>query len=61
MVEKKKGNNREPNFHSKGKFFLVRCFVCSDSPRGRENYMPAAASGTCAWCGAEEEEPEKDQ
>jgi hypothetical protein len=34
-----------------GQLFLVRCVACSDAYRGRENYLPAAATGTCAWCG----------
>ncbi len=34
-----------------GKLFLVRCMACSDSVRGRENYMSVAAAGFCAWCG----------
>ena len=28
------------------KLYLVRCPFC-----GRENYIPAVASGQCAWCG----------
>lgn len=28
-----------------GKICMIRCFKC-----GRENYAPAVASGTCAWC-----------
>ena len=39
------------NWESKGRLFLQRCVACTDSPRGRENYMPAVSSGTCAWCG----------
>jgi len=39
-----------PNFWDKGKLYLVRCFIC-DSGRGKENYLSAVASGTCAWCG----------
>jgi len=27
-------------------YYLTRCFEC-----GRENYLPAVASGVCAWCG----------
>lgn len=42
----------EPNFVGKnGKFFLVRCYKCDDTHRGRENYIPSAATGCCAWCG----------
>lgn len=29
-----------------GRKYLVRCPAC-----GRENWAPAVASGTCAWCG----------
>lgn len=43
--------DRHPNFRAdNGRFFLVRCFAC-EPERGRENWGPAAASGTCAWCG----------
>ena len=41
--------NRQPNFLSGDKFYLMRCFVCD--PEGRENYSVAVASGQCAWCG----------
>ena len=35
-----------PNFCNKeGKAYLVRCVECK-----RENYLPAVASGVCAWC-----------
>lgn len=44
-------NERGGNFWEGGKFYLVRCYVCAPD-RGRENYLPAAASGRCAWCGA---------
>lgn len=38
---------RPPNLIGKdGKFYLVRCFNCG----GTENYLPAVASGECAWC-----------
>lgn len=30
----------------RGKYFMVRCVKCE-----AENYMPAVATGTCAWCG----------
>jgi len=49
------------NFMSGDKLFLVRCFHCSSA--GKENYAPAVASGTCAWCGWKEttnEEPKND-
>lgn len=47
--------DRAPNFRGvDGQLFLVRCFVC-EPWRGRENYLPAVASGTCAWCGWKEE------
>ena len=46
-------NDRPPNFwDAEGNFYLVRCFVCSTCKGGTENYLPAAASGQCAWCGA---------
>ena len=35
-----------PNFRDQGQLFLVRCYRC-----GRENYAPAVATGTCAFCG----------
>lgn len=41
---------RRGNFEEKGKLYLVRCYSC-DPVNGRENYMGAVASGTCAWCG----------
>jgi len=45
-----KPNDRSPNFRDEtGKLFLVRCFVCVPG-YGRENYGPAVASGSCAWC-----------
>ncbi|MFA6235615.1 MAG: hypothetical protein WC824_15710 [Bacteroidota bacterium] len=34
------------NFVKNGKLYLVRCPSC-----GLENYAPAVASGTCAFCG----------
>ena len=36
----------EENFESEGRTYLVRCPKC-----GRENWVPAVSSGTCAWCG----------
>lgn len=45
-------NDRPPNFRSSdGRFFLVRCFACGPSPRGRENQATSVYSGACAWCG----------
>lgn len=48
--------DRPPNFRSetRGGLYLVRCFVC-EPEHGRENYIPAVASGQCAWCGWEEQ------
>ena len=44
----------QPNFRGKdGKLYLVRCFQCDES-RGRENYVLAASSGQCGWCGWKE-------
>lgn len=34
-----------------GKLYLVRCPKC-----GRENYLPAVASGKCACCGYKAQE-----
>ncbi len=48
--------DRKPNFRYKGKLFLVRCFVCGDKERGKENWAPAVAEGRCAWCGWNEKE-----
>lgn len=46
--------DREPNFRNEdGKLYLVRCFAC-DPEHGRENYIPAVASGQCVWCGWKE-------
>lgn len=28
-----------------GKAYLIRCFKCE-----QENYLPAVATGQCAWC-----------
>lgn len=47
-------NTQAPNFREGGKLYLIRCFACDSSERGRENYLPAVASGQCAWCGWEE-------
>jgi hypothetical protein len=59
MKKIKVNQDRNPNFRDKeGKLFLVRCFAC-EPERGRENYAPAVASGTCAWCGWKEEEEVK--
>ena len=33
------------NFTKDGKYYMVRCQVCK-----KENYIPAVASGVCAWC-----------
>lgn len=50
--------SRHPNFRNKeGVLYLVRCFLC-DGDGGRENYLPAVASGQCAWCGWKEAEGE---
>lgn len=44
-------NDAEPNFRRRdGRLYLVRCFECGGD-RGTENYLPAVASGVCAWCG----------
>lgn len=50
--------DQKANFRDKeGKLFLVRCYAC-ESRIGRENYAPAVASGTCAWCGWSEDKVE---
>jgi hypothetical protein len=52
--------DKAPNFRDKkGKFFLVRCFVCGGD-KGKENYAMAVASGICAWCGWVANEENKD-
>jgi ribosomal protein L37E len=49
---------RSPNFIGKdGNFYLVRCFNCG----GTENYLPAVASGVCAWCGWSKERAKDDK
>lgn len=45
-------NYMAPNFLTKdGQLYLVRCYACGPEGRGRENWGPAVATGTCAWCG----------
>lgn len=53
MSEKKKGEV----FKDGADLFLVRCPKCS-----KENYLPAVATGQCAWCGymAQEEDVNAD-
>jgi hypothetical protein len=51
-MKKRHVNDREPNFHAGGTFFLVRCFSCGGE-RGKENWAPAVAGGRCTWCGWE--------
>lgn len=47
--------DKPPNFRNKsGKLFLVRCFACGTDSRGTDNWKPAVASGTCAFCGWKE-------
>jgi len=55
---KKINQEQGANFRGKnGKLYLVRCYACGDKDgRGRENWAPAVASGTCAWCGWSGEE-----
>ena len=46
--------NKPPNYtNGDGKFYLVRCFnhPYPYNKKGIENYLPAVASGECAWCG----------
>jgi len=54
-MKNKINQDRPPNFRDKdGQLFLVRCFACCEKS-GTENYAPAVASGSCAWCGWKEE------
>ena len=39
--------NRANFLGKNGNLYLVRCVACGD----RENWNPAVASGSCAWCG----------
>jgi len=50
--------DRRPNFRRDGQLYLVRCFAC-EPEYGRENWAPAVASGTCAWCGWKEDSEER--
>lgn len=45
--------HKNPNFKGKNSnWYLVRCFKCEpENPSGKENKLPAVASGICAWCG----------
>jgi len=58
-------NYDEPNFIAQRvgedtpRLYLVRCYKCPDGrgkhfrnieERGNENWKPAVADGTCAWC-----------
>lgn len=43
-----------------GDLYLARCMACGGE-HGRENYGPAIASGTCAWCGWTEEDGHEEQ
>lgn len=52
MLTRKQQLANKSNFEVDGRFYLVRCMACKDAgERGRENWGPAVASGTCAWCG----------
>lgn len=43
--------DRPPNFRDEcGDLYLVRCYACAPE-HGTENWAPAVAGGTCAWCG----------
>ena len=54
--DKDVNQDRPPNFRKDGRLFLVRCFACGSKERGTENYLPAVASGQCAWCGWKEKD-----
>lgn len=47
MTNEESLNKKGYGFLSKdgSRVFMQRCFQCD-----RENYMPAVASGQCAWC-----------
>ncbi len=54
-MKSKINQDRPPNFRSAdGRLYLVRCFACEPT-HGKENYLPAVASGLCAWCGSSDE------
>lgn len=47
--------DRNPNFRDEDdNLFLIRCFACSSTAYGRENYATYVATGQCAWCGWKE-------
>ena len=48
-------NDREPNFKSKGQFYLVRCYACNKDI-GTENYVLAVTTGQCYKCGWKHEQ-----
>jgi hypothetical protein len=49
---------RPPNFRDDdGRLYLVRCFNCSTTDDGRENWAMSVAAGQCAWCGWKEHDP----
>lgn len=55
MTKKKKETLKDKNFKHGGKWYMVYCPKCD-----LENYAPAVASGTCAWCGLNLNEEIKD-
>lgn len=52
-------NFSRPNFMSDGKLYLTRCYECGGA-YGKENYLPAVATGQCAFCGWSSTKEDKD-
>ncbi len=50
-------NNNNPDRDTKT-WYSLKCFKC-ESENGKENWMPAVATGACAWCGYNPTEDEK--
>lgn len=53
-------NGKSKGFWGKDdKWYLERCLSCAEGEHGRENWGPAVASGSCAWCGYKPNTPTK--
>lgn len=52
-------NKRSPNFYKNGRWYMVRCYSCSDE--GTENNLTYVASGQCFACGATMDADEIDE